>query len=242
MGLRRDALLFNDPRAVYALMRERTASQYIDPMELSTTMIEDFCSRGTLHVGRRANDAFVEDKTSPPLMVSYFMYYLYCYQSMPTQRQFAEFYRGLNEVWVKTNLTIDQLDAFDGRLARFYASIMREFHFYHLVKEADCFENVCYSLKLDIEEKTDVWVEKDGNAYGIQLRVGTRNAKKYADKKSGRGFTGTEATLIDFPINLDDAKKVRTQKDVFLFYGDTYIVRLLATIEALVQAGLQKNA
>lgn len=218
-----EELLLNNDRAVYALMRDKTAAEYIDTMGLTTQLIEEFCRNQELNVSARRNDREIEDKTKPPLMAGYFFYYLYCHQQVPTQKEFGEFYRKLNENWISEKVKPEHMEGLNGRLARFYASIVREFHFYHLIKESGQFEGVSYTLRQDIEHKIDVLVEKEKRKYGIQLRVMTKNSKKYADKKGGRGYRETDAILVDLPIDLDKAKRIPTLKDTFLFYDSTYI-------------------
>lgn len=229
--MRRDHLLFNQPRAIYALLKDKPASAYIDTIAYTTQTIEAFCERHPLDVSKRTNDDTIENQTNPPLMASFFYYYIYCYQSLPTQQQFSEFYRALNEKWVKSNLIPTQKEAFESRLARFYASIVREFHFYHLAKESGKFQQVYYTLGQDIENKMDCLVEKEGVKMGIQLRVQTASSKKYAEKKSSRGFSNSGIYLVDVALDLNHAKHVPTKKDAFLFYDETYINRLLEVLQ-----------
>lgn len=122
-------------------------------------------------------------------------------------------------------------DYIESRLARFYASIMREFHFYHLVKESNLFDKVSYSLKQDIEHKIDCLVEKDKESIGIQLRVKTANAKRYAEKKTQRQFEDSGVMLIDVALDFDCAKEVPTKKDSFLFYDVSYIEEIVRELE-----------
>lgn len=240
----RKKLIFNDPEAVYELIKDESAKDYIDTMGLTTEKIEEFCQNISLNVVRGRNDKSVEEKSNPPLMASYFFYYLYVYQKLPSQTQFSEFYRGLNEQWIRKNISMEQQPGLEARLARFFASIMREFHFYHLVKESNAFEAVTYTLRQDIEYKIDVLMTKDFKDFGVQLRVDTNNSKRYADKKTNknRGYKKTDATLIDFPFQLREGKVVETKKDNFLFYNDFYIDKLIKIIDTKKDTSITNEA
>lgn len=224
--MNREKLLFNNEKAIYELMKDKKAEEYIDTMGMTTLEIENFCEEQILDVSRRSRDSKVEDKLNPPLMASFFYYYIYFYQKIPSQIEFQRFYKDLNEKWVKNHITSDLNDSFNGRLARFYASIMREFHFYHIVKESNEFEKVSYTLEDDIRHKSDLVIKEKDKVFGIQLRVKTRNSAKYALKKSGRGFEDIGIQLIDLPIDLDTAKEIKTKKDKFLFYDEKYIQKI----------------
>lgn len=224
--MRRKRLIFNDAKAIYDLLQDKQATEYIDTMGLTTKDIEGFCQSVVLEVRQGMNDYRIENEKKPPLMATHFFYYLYMYQQMPTPKAFAEFYFALNQKWVKENIDKAQKEGLEARIARFYASIVREFHFYHLVKESNMFDKVSYTLKMDIENKIDVLVEKEGLEYGLQLRVGTNNSTRYAAMKSKRGFAACHAHLIDFPIDLGFCKNVDTQGDTFKFYDDRYLAKL----------------
>lgn len=228
--MRKEELVLNDEKTVYALMRDKTASEYIDTMNLTTKSIEAFCRKQTLNVSQRQNDWEIEERTSPPLMAGCFFYYLYHYQRLPRPKEFVDFYKTLNEKWVVEKVKPEYMGGLNGRLARFYASIVREFHFYHLIKESGKFDRVSYTLRQDIEHKIDVLVEKDKRKFGIQLRVNTKNSKAFAERKGTRGYTYTDAVLVDLPIDLNKSKRIKTQKDDFIFYDSTYIDHILQTM------------
>lgn len=237
-------MIFNDSEAVYELIKDKSAQDYIDTMGLTSEKIEEFCQNISLNVVRAVNDKSVEEESNPPLMASYFFYYLYIYQKLPSQTHFSEFYRGLNERWIRKNITESQQLGLEARLARFYASIMREFHFYHLVKESNAFEAVTYTLRHDIEYKIDVLMTKDHKHFGVQLRVDTNNSKRYADKKTNknRGYKKIDAILIDFPFQLREGKVVKTKKDSFLFYNDFYIKKLIKIIDTKKDTAITNEA
>lgn len=224
-------LHYNNPKTIYELLKDKPASHYIDTMKLTVADIEGFCSRQVLDVRQKRKDRTVEHAMNPPLMVSYFFYYIDCYQLLPSQETFISFYTALNNKWMRTYVSEIQLEGLRGRLSRFYASIMREFHFYHLVRESGAFEHVSYTLGQDVENKVDVIVQKEETKVGVQLRVLTRDSTQFSSVKSTRGFQDLGITLIDLPIDLRKAKRVPTLQDDFLFYTKADVQELVGTIQ-----------
>ncbi|QST02793.1 hypothetical protein IMZ31_19785 (plasmid) [Pontibacillus sp. ALD_SL1] len=216
-------LILNDHKKVYQLLKDLDAREYIDPLHLNSCDIETFCEKMKLDMSNREKHETIERKKNPPLMAAYFYYYLYYYKKLPTQKEFKTHYRRCNSTWIYHHIGKVYYKAFEARLDRFYASIMRDLHFYHLAKEEGDFE-IAFTLQQDIEEKIDLLVTFKGQKCGIQLRVGTEDSANYAAMKDVH--IKKETPLVDFPLNLRKALVIPTEKDSFFFYGKSDIQHL----------------
>lgn len=100
----------------------------------------------------------------------------------------------------------------DGRILRTYPSLIRDFHFYLMLLEDGCFEELIYSCRADIDGK-DVIVRNNDFEYQISLYVNTKRSREYKKKKNEyRHKYGVE---IQLPLNMRTARKC----------GDIYLYR-----------------
>jgi len=224
-------MIKNDYDKMYAEIADKPSWKYIDPLGLKLNEIEEFCSKMELNVEKKSNVKRVEEKMQVPIMATHFYYYIYHYKKIPTQREFMKFYTNSNQKWVEKNInTIELKKALIGRLSRTYPSLLRDIHFYHVLKESGKFENVLYNLKYDLQGKVDIYIKHEGISYGLQLRTKTKNSDKYYKKKPNRGSIDPRAVLIDLPISLDDAFEVKTKKQSLKLYGEKQIEQVLNEI------------
>ena len=99
----------------------------------------------------------------------------------------------------------------DGRLMRTYPSLIRDFHFYLMLLDDGCFEELHYSCRADIDGK-DIIVKNNDFEYQVSLYVNTRRSRDYKEKKNKyRHEYGKE---IQLPLDLHTARKCG---DVFLY-------------------------
>lgn len=228
--MKKELLILNDPDKVYNKIKSLNAAQYIDTLCLTVNDIENFCRNSELNMSNKLKEEFVEKRCNPPLMASYFYYFIYYHEKLPTQKDFRDFYCRLNFQWIGKKIGLKYRKAFEARLDRFYASIMRDIHFYHLMKEKTSFK-IEFTLENDIEKKLDLLVDNEEELFGIQLRVDTEDSLNYAILKDGRNAVkAVDVTMIDFPIDLRKAKKVFTKKDHFYFYDEIHIKNLESEI------------
>lgn len=108
----------------------------------------------------------------------------------------------------------------DGRVLRTYPSLIRDFHFYLMLLEDGCFEELYYSCRADIEGK-DIIVKNNDLEYQISLYVDTRRSREYKEKKNE--YRHTYGKEIKIPLNLHAARRCG---DVFLYStGDVELIK-----------------
>ena len=118
-------------------------------------------------------------------------------------------------------ISLDE-NAVKARVMRAYPSLIREIHFYALVKESGFFENVSYSAFSDIEEDTDISVECGGHNYGISCYVQTERSLEYRRRKRSRP-RNPKANSIELPLDLSSGTKVNG----WIFYNRNHVGVLL---------------
>lgn len=226
------SVIVDNHKLVYQTLREKKSWDYIDPMGLTSAYIEKFYQSMKLDVMGKVKDDYIENKLHiAPSMVGYFYYFLHVYRRIPTQAEYIKFYCVANKSWVLKNVSEKgKMEAFIGRLSRFYPSMLRDIHFYHVLKESEEFEKVLFTLKYDLESKVDIFVKKKSRWFGIQLRTMTRRSNEFYEKKKNRNAVPTSATLIDMPIDLSKAKSIHTKKDAIKLYSNYHVEQLLQNI------------
>lgn len=230
--LNKQTVIVNDHQQVYEQLKDLRSWDYIDPMGMSVQAIEHFYQSMTLDVMRKKKDDYIEKKLHiAPSMVGYFYYFIQVYGRIPSQIEYIKFYYLANKQWVFKHVHPGNYhEAFFGRLSRFYPSMLRDIHFYHVLKESTQFEQVLFALKYDLEAKIDIFVKKKEQWYGIQLRTKTKRSNEFYEKKKGRNAMETKAILIDLPIDLSAAKSLTTQKDSVKLYDTRHVKQILTEI------------
>jgi hypothetical protein len=230
MGVVWMEIVFNDFDKTYDLLRDKLSWDYIDPLKFKIKTLEQFFGGIYLDVTGKPKCDFVEDKLNPPSFVCYFYYFIFLFKRVPTQQEYIGFYYSVNSFWIGKNVGSKYDEAFKGRLDRFYPSMLRDIHFYHLLKESQLFQMVLYVLEYDLDSKIDVFVKKEEQWYGIQLRTNTYRSQKYFNKKPNRNMVRLNAKLIDVPINLGSANSIPTRGDDFKIYSKVHIDRIINEI------------
>lgn len=218
-------------KEIYEFLKEKKSWEFIDTLNITTEYIEKFMKKMSLSVEKREREEFLEKKMKLPSMVTYFYYFLYLHKRIPTQVEYIKFYYKMNKNWVLEQIGEEYHQALIGRLSRFYPSMMRDIHFYHLLKESNQFEKVLFTLKYDLEGKVDVFIKKDGKWYGLQLRTKTKNSHYFYGKKKDRNMIEVSAELIDMPIDLSIAKSIKTKKEDIKLYSENNITEVIEKIK-----------
>lgn len=207
---------------------------YIDAANLNRQIIESILINSELDVQNKKRDDLIEKNLNPPSLVAIFYYYIYRYRTIPTLEQYIDCYWGVNSEWIQTNVPHHLQDAFNGRLARTYPSVLRDCHFYFYLKEKQAFQRVIYKLAYDLSGKVDIFVQTfNGKRFGIQLRLNTANSNYFAKyRKPYRDVIALDflEAIIDLPLNLSNARSIQTQKNDLKVYSEFEYNELLKQI------------
>jgi hypothetical protein len=72
------------------------------------------------------------------------------------------------------------------RLLRTYPSLIRDLHFFYLLKNSNKFESVSYSLDADYYNGTDLKIEYQLKSYFISVFISSKRSIDYKNKKKDR--------------------------------------------------------
>lgn len=219
--------------SLYELMKHIQSNQLIDPLGLTSKNIETLFQNIALHTTNLPKEDWVENQLRNfPSMVLMFYAFVYAYRKLPDQYEFLDYYYRMNAQWVLKTIPDPMQAAFVGRLSRFYPSMLRDFHFYHLCKEDIRFDNVEYSLYLDLDVKYDLLITHEKKKYGIMLRTLTKNATFYLqEEKMHKKRQVVDAMPIDMPISLSTAKNVQTRHETLKLYHQGHIDELIEKMQ-----------
>ena len=103
-----------------------------------------------------------------------------------------------------------------GRILRTYPSLVRDLHFYLMLVQAHCFDEVIYSCKTDVSGK-DILIRHNHKEYELSLYVDTTRSRKFKSIKNL--FRHNYNNEIKLPLSLNSARKigdffVYSQKDI----------------------------
>lgn len=224
-------IIRNDHQLMYDTLKDKKSWDYIDTLGFRAQDIEESFMTMTLDVRNKKKDQYIENQLHiAPSMVGTFYYYLLTQKRIPSQYHYIKFYCYVHKDWVLREVGKEHYEGFIGRLSRFYPSMLRDIHFYHVLKESKKFERVLFTLKHDLEAKVDCFLRRNGKWYGIQMRTRTRRSDSFYKKKDKRSPIYVKAQLIDLPIDLTTAKSIQTKKDDIKLYDERHIRQVISCI------------
>ena len=138
-----------------------------------------------------------------------------CFDPLPTDNVELN-YNGKIEI-----LSVEGVSA---RVLRTYPSLVRDLHFYLLLKESELFPAVRYSFKSDYYDKVDLTVQYNDKWYHIGLMLGSKRSLYYKIKKV---FRHKPIDTIDIELHPEDAVHVGD----YHLYSMYHIERLVKTIK-----------
>lgn len=206
-------------------MYEKIEKQ-LQEQELSFTQVEDDLMETV-------------DYTRSPVSFVRFMFYMsdgnpHEFDYLPTQEDLANHYFDYHKEKDLDTFTEKYRPAWKRRVEVSYTSIVRDIHFYHLLKEwnrdNEIFDTVKYSVELDVEQGVDILIEFEGEEYYLNLYVDTSKANAFVDEKKDHRHEEHDATEIHIPLNPNDAKIVETEGDDVWLYSEDHISQILATV------------
>lgn len=216
--MEKPSLIKNNHKEVFQFVGQLRSYAYIDNLGLTSAKIEQECSKYHLNMSNRTREQAIEKRNDFPSFVAMFYYYIFYYKKIPTQQQYIAFYKFVNRDWVTQHVPKELDVAFEARLSRTYPSLVRDIHFYHVLKESKMFEGVLFTVKLDVHYKIDVLIQVNQKKFGLQLHTKTKNAYKYFAEKEKRTNAIPNVQLVDVPIDLNTAKNIKTKTDTLKLY------------------------
>lgn len=153
----------------------------------------------------------VEKAKFPPIN---FVFYKFVFEndSVPSPQNVLDLYFELYSDEIKVSGgsaemkgTSYDLKALKARILRTYPSLLRDFHFYLMLKECDCFDKVTYSCIDDIKG-TDITIVHKNKKYVVSLFTDTK--RSWFFKKIKNVFRHKYGqNEIKVPMVLDEADK-----------------------------------
>lgn len=213
---------FSNYEEARKVMMDKSSTEYIDNLNLTIKEIEKNFRLTKLSISQVKREVSVEQKLMPPSFIIVFYAYMFENKKIPSQAEYLDYYYQMNSQWIQEKVDKTINEAFLGRLSRTYVSLVRDVHFYILLRESKWFSLVLHDIKSDLTEKVDVFVKsKKGYWYGLQLRVDTPNSQSFYEIKPTRGVFSKvkkDWTFIDMPLNLNTAKAIITEQDLLKVY------------------------
>lgn len=121
--------------------------------------------------------------------------------------------------------TPDARRATIARLKRAYPSFVRDNHLFLKLQES--FDQVERDDTLDEYGGVDFVIRQAGRVFHVHAYTNTRRGRQWRQTKHDRHATDPTVTVIDFPLNLNEAKPVGQ----FLLYSERTVKRLRNEID-----------
>lgn len=187
-------------------------------IDLSSGKIEHLASTNKPEFLQVRDDNVEFARGFPNMMLTLWSYIVYT-RSLPTQKQFADYFlqahagfcAGFNP------------DAVKARVLRTYPSIMRDLHFYSLVKESELFKTVTYDALKDTQKGIDLVVGAGKQEYNICCYVATRRSREFREAKKNDRHA-PQPNTIELPLELDGGRDVNGWK-----FFDTVHIHIMQT-------------
>lgn len=178
---------------------------------------------------------YVEWGIRIPLFIDTFNMLLDAYKRLPTQKEFVEGYIDEHKEILDSKLSTSDYKALEARLMRSYPSLVRDLHFYTLLKEhKNMFDDFNYSRYNDTEKGVDFSIKYLNKWFYIHCYVGTKRSKKAKKKKDKRKFmkTFTDGYHLDLILNFNDVKTKKVGD--FYLYSKKHLVYLKKIMEDII--------
>ncbi|WP_179036463.1 hypothetical protein [Paenibacillus sp. URB8-2] len=186
-------------------------------VDISTQGIETVVSLSTPTFIDIRNSS-VEYAPNFPNMMYTLWAFICSHRRFPSQTEYTQYFLSVHS---STLSTLNEA-AVKARLLRSFPSLIREIHFYALVKESGLFQEVNYSAKLDVEDGTDLSVKCGGYEYGVSCYVQTERSLEYRRRKRSRPRT-PKTNSIELPLDLSSGTTVNG----WIFYNRNHVHDLL---------------
>lgn len=191
----------------------------------------------TMPIYRMDRKPYTDARYLPPITLPFFLFTL-LKNRIPNEPELVTFYtKSING---SIQLFKEGLDAGDfspeviqQRIYRAYPSIVREYHFFHLLQESGKFDRVTYSLRKDVADGIDVLLELNGFKFALALYADTPRANAARDHKT----TPDYLFHTELCLRLDDTSR---QVGKFYLYDNSHVEFVFTALEkfAFLEKGL----
>lgn len=178
---------------------------------------------------RNSKDETSAEKAQFPAINYVFYTYIFLNTSVPSPQKLIEeyfkIYKGMFGIHQEQNLVTYKGTEYSystviGIILRTYPSLVRDFHFFLMLKESGLFEQVIYSCKDDIKGK-DITIKHNGKTFELSLFVDTKRSLFYKAIKNIKRHVYDEKE-IQVPVDFKKADKCGD----FYVYGENDIRKL----------------
>ncbi|PQD94299.1 hypothetical protein CYL18_14770 [Pradoshia eiseniae] len=155
-------------------------------------------------------------KKRRPLLIKELYLLILKLGDLPTLQQFQDYY--LSKHCIKNNNYFCEMTA----LMKGYRSLVRDLHFYFLLKESGLFDEVKVSYLFDLKGKTDILLSKGQKRLGLQLFSGGKHMKAMKQEKYRKNVGQNNFELIYFGTNYKGNRKFLTTASgaTFILYSE----------------------
>lgn len=112
---------------------------------------------------------------------------------------------------------------FFSRFLSAYPSLVRDLHFYLVLRSCEIFEDIEWSFIEDTFGGKDVVVRYDKQLFDISLFVGTERAKNFKELKNNKRHEYDEEHSMELPLLREGAYKL----GAFDLYGESHLIKVL---------------
>ncbi len=169
-------------------------------LPLTALSVEELVGSFTYSGKNLESDPSVENAKLPPAIVAFY-YFLFKKLSVPTEEEFINAYSEVHEIDLTNGPVIYReknypAAAVRARLLRTYPSILRDFHFYLLLKESGRFQAVRYSLATDYHKGIDISVVCGDGEFGLSILLNTKRGRYFKKRKTYRHDYGRVKEIV----------------------------------------------
>ena len=208
-------------------------------LEISSAEIEKQIQSYPYSGENKERDEFVENKLRMPPMIYAFYGFIFFSGKVPSEDEFTEEYLqnpffskvGNNnyEVSLNEEKHLVSKSALKARILRTYPSLIRDFHFYCLVRESNYFEHVFYSCNDDYYDKVDMKVIYKGKWFSLGMLLDSSRSEEFRQKKQFRHKNDEDVIYIK--LSKDKCRKCGK----FWLYTEEHVDLVLAEIQKKAQ-------
>lgn len=172
------------------------------------------------------NDA-MEWRTMPPPFARTFYKLVTKHQRVPNQEEFWAAYCSDNSGAIAALAPNEKsLEALKARALRAYPSLVRDLHFYCLLRDSGHFEEVTYDIDIDVQEGVDIIVKYAGQLWGIHCYAGTERGLQGREKKRRRHHNAVFQNTLDVVLDMNRARRCGQ----FYLYGTKDVEYVVQTV------------